>query len=282
MDYLLDKYKRTFGETLTALGYKRYNKTFYLVENDIVKKITLNRTKTNCHLEYGVMPFCFPIDSKACLSGGRYLLLPPPDRIWYAWFFIENVPEKVDPVVEDMLRATNECIVPWFDKMHDCRDAYPEMIELEKRLFKGNIEMNDYVKVCICIKNEDYEKAQDHMAAILKQNLGAAGNIEALEAAGQVEYAEIMRRAIGMYEKTLQIIADMKEKKRNITEYKQFLKQFKPELQECIEELYRLSIPDVEYFQDVVAKNEAVSLEYLKHPNRRNRGDGSPNCSSTR
>ena len=240
MDYLLDKYKRTFGEALTVLGYKRYNKTYYLPESDIVKKISLNRTKTNCALEYGIMPFCFPVDSKACLSGGRYFLIPPPDRIWTAWFFIENVPDKVDPVIEDMLRATKEYILPWFDKIHDCKDAYPEMIELEKKLLKGKVSMNDSVKVWICIKNGDYENAYSHMSAIVKQN----------EDAYRIKTAE--------FEKT----GDTQARDA-------FLKSFLPGFQMLDDELHRISIPDVEYLQNIVAKNEAISQEFLKNPNRR-------------
>ncbi|OQB23825.1 MAG: hypothetical protein BWY11_01555 [Firmicutes bacterium ADurb.Bin182] len=132
--------------------------------------------------------------------------------------------------------------MPIFERGVDSKTAYAELINYEKKIYTsipGGVIMNNYRFVIMCIQAGDYEKAFQHMLAIVKQN----------EESFRINVAEY-------------------EKKGDIKEFNFYVENSTPELQRLKDELHRLSIPDVEYFQNLVAQNTAISLEYLKNPRK--------------
>jgi hypothetical protein len=234
MDYLLSQYKIRLRNELTEYGFRLYQKTFFRVINDIVQMLVLNKNGHGCIIEYGIMPLCYPCDEPACLHGGRYTIGRRSNNMAPWWVFFENTPTQIDPLVDRMIDLLREDTVPFFDRAVDSCSAYAEIIKLEKEIYPQVI-LNDYVKVCLCIKNSDFENAKTHMAAIVSQNESAiSANIANLERRGDL---------------------------RELAEYKS---KFLPMLEQNKAKLDRISLPDIDYCRKLIEDNEERSREFLK------------------
>jgi hypothetical protein len=158
---------------------------------------------------------------------------------WQCWDGIE------ENAFTEIVSLFRQYVKPIFERGVNARFAYDELIRYEKMIhtrIPGGVIMNNYRFVCLCIQIQNYKAAYAHMAAIVKQNIGA-----------------------GDFNKYIAGI----EEGSDIEKIEQCIIKFSLDVQENMTLLYRLSMPDIEYFQNFVAENEAISLEYLKYPGRK-------------
>ena len=219
---LSSQYKALFREELQSRGFLLYKKTFYRVINDVVQTVMLCKTSATFTVDFNILPLCLQIKDLYC-EGFDISVFRKEKGGWYCWEGCD-----IESELRDILSLFRQHVIPIFDKGVDTKSAYEELIRLEKMIYTGvpgGVIMNNYKYVMMCVKANDYERAYQHMAAIITQNIGYIADCE-----------------------------------------KESIEDFSPNIQERLKELHRLSIPDVEYFQNMIAENEALSLECLKCP----------------
>ena len=228
------QYKALFREELYPRGFSLHKKTFYRVINDVVQTLMLCKTATNFTIGFSITPLCLPIKDLYCEG---YDISALGKRTWWdCWNGVE------ESVFEEILSLFRQYVLPFFEHGVDAKTAYHELVQLEKMIYTdipSGVIMHNYKFVCLCMKSGDFEKARHHMAAIVKQNENGHDNTVK-------EY----------------------EKMGNLEARDRYLEQYVPKIRRLKEELYKISVPDVKYIQELVAQNEAVSLEYLRHPNK--------------
>ena len=274
MNEITKQYKQRFGEVLKPLGFNLYKKAFYRVSNDVLQTLMLVRTDNSCSVEFNIKSLALGIDNLYC-EGYSISQFREGNKKWCDWEFETFMPKhqnhqkkensgeiakgsnenanvnvkntlivdndgSASEIVEKMLMVIISCIIPVFERGVDAKTAYEELIRVEKDIHTcvpGGVVMNNYGFVCLCIQAKDYEKAYQHMEAIVKQNIGIA----------EFDRVFIKREEeMGLY-----------------------IDKCSNEIKKRIKVLQKLSIPDADYFQNLIAENEAKSFEYLKYPGRR-------------
>lgn len=226
---LSNHYKAVFREYLFPYGFRLYKKTFYRVINDVMQTLMLSKTSTNFTLVFNVLPLSLPIDNLYCEG---YSISTFRKGGW--WDCGDGAETKA---FDDISSLFKQYVLPIFENGIDAESAYHELVKHEKMVFSsvpGGVIMNNYHFVCLCIQAQDYEQAFQHMAAIIKQNIGG------------VDFEKF-------------IVEWLKGKDLSI-------EKFLPRIQERIKLMQKLALPDVEYLQNFVIQNKAKSLEFLKSP----------------
>ena len=225
------KYKQLFKEVLAPYGFKLYKKTFYRQINDVVQTVMLNKTSTNFTVEFKILPLCLPIEDLYC--EGYDISILRKGGWWDCW------PEIEKNAFEEIMALFKQNVMPIFEHGENVASAYDELLKLEKKIYTGVpggvIHHYSLYLMSVCV--HDYERAQQH-------------------------FEEIIQR----WDEAFQHILAEREKSNTNAESDLQFDKFMLEYQERKEIAQRLSIPDVDYFQRLVEKNEAISLECLAHP----------------
>lgn len=254
MSEIIKQYKKQFGEVLKPLGFKLYKRTFYRVINCIIQTLMLVRTETTCSIDFDIIPLAMGIEDLYCegysISGfredmnrqGNWELEPSTHYLQSEDGTFEKV--KVDDgdaggIVKNMLSVVTTHVIPIFERGADANSAYAELVKIEKMIYTGipGGISSHYTLALLCIRAQEYQKAYDHMANIIKK----------WDKAYEHKLAEREKR--GELEKPSRLFDSF------ILEYNMFKELF-----------YRLSAPDVEYLQNFIAEKEAISIENLRHP----------------
>jgi hypothetical protein len=242
MDYLWMQYKNRLVDELKGYGFRIFRKTFFRVINDVVQQIILETRRGGCNVEFGILPLCFPVDKSSCMSGGRYNIGMFLEEMKAGWPYIS----EIDLILDEFIFIIKEYTIPFFEQANDSRKAYEEIVKFEKTVYgekaklgkiPGGIIMNDFVKVCLCIRSEDFANAGKHMQAIISQN----------EQAFAINMAK----------------AKESNDPRRLQEYQV---AFEVKIESKYEFLAKIALPDLDYFSRFVNENEAKSLQYLKRP----------------
>lgn len=234
MSALSSQYKALFREELLPRGFLLYKKTFYRVTNDVVQTLMLCKTDTNFTLDFSILPLCLPVTELYCEG---YDIANFEHNRW--WDCYGEVDEKT---FGEILYLFRQYVMPMFERGVSAESAAIELVNYEKMIFTTAPEgvINNYYVVLMWIKAKDYEKARQYMSVIIKKR-----------------------------DKEFQELYFEREKKGLLSEPDWLFDRIKTDYQNLKEISQKLSIPDTEYFQRFVAKNEAISLEYLKNPNKR-------------
>jgi len=229
---LSTQYKALFCKELYPYGFRLYKKTFFRVINDVVQTLMLCKTNTDFSIEFDIDPLSLPIEDLYCES--LYNIATFRNRGWWACW-----PEVEENAFEDILFLFRTHVKPIFERGIDSKSAYDELIRLEKSIFTGvpGGIIDDYKFARLCIQAQDYEKAYQHLSVIVKT----------------------------WDEAYPHMLAEHKKRGADAGPDLAFNK-FMLEYEELKEDLRRLSIPDAEYFKKLVAQNQAISIENLKHP----------------
>lgn len=234
MNTLSDKYKALFREELRPSGFLLFKKTFYRVINDVIQTLMLRRTETSFTVDFDIMPLCLPIEDLYCEG---YDLTILGKRGW--WQCYGGVEESAFAEMRSLFR---QYVLPIFKRGINSKTAHDELVQLEKMIYTGvpGGIISHYSLGLMCIQFEDYEKAFQYMSAVMKN----------WDEAFQSKLAE-------------------REKKGTSAEPDLSFDEFAIKYQKRKRDLQKLSVPDIEFFQNYVAHNQAISLEYLRHPNKR-------------
>jgi hypothetical protein len=274
-------YKSKFAELLKPYGFKSSKSTFYRVINDVLQAIQLMKTSISCSIGFDIIPLSLGISH---LDWGRYCItdLREGKMKSHLWLFepsslisqnaegetIVNKGQSMEDILESMALIITTEVLPIFEKGTTSKTAYDELIKYEKRINADNKDLTEFMKhlridgvgmnngslLFMCIKAQNYEKAFQHMEAIVKQGLG-------------LEF-------FTLYEKIASLFGSAKEDSAAEAELNSLIEQLQPQLkprtQKSFERLRKLSIPDTEYFQKLIAENEEASARFLQGLNKSN------------
>ena len=226
------KYKQLFKEVLAPYGFKLYKKTFYRAINDVVQTVMLCKTSTNFTVDFNIAPLCLPVRDLYC-EGYDISILKEGRGSWDCW------PEIEENAFEEIIALFKQHVIPIFEHGVDAASAYDELLRLEKKIYAGvpGGVINHYAFYLMCVRAHDYERAQQHFKEIIKR------------------WDEAFQHWLA-------------EREKSITNAESDLRfdEFMSRYEQHKETAQRLSIPDADYFQRLVEKNEAISLENLAHP----------------
>lgn len=253
MDDFLNKYISGCETILLPYGFKRKNKVFFRLVNDVIQSICIEKLGRysygrECRVEFSVNPLCKRIESKELLEGlGGYYLREfeisnclASDR----WMY-KDTSEDISACVNEIFIYISKYLIPFFERVNNCKDALCEVIALEKLFYYNHIERTklkgikfiagysmevvifDSIKYFMALKSGDYDFALESRKALLEQNVWAYESSK----------------------NTLPEDVKIKREKGIIN------------LQN---EIQRLEEKDWDYFEKLVADNESYSMESLK------------------
>lgn len=255
MDDFLKKYRMACEAEVSPYGFKRKKNVFIRVVNDVcqnfyVEKLGRYSYGRECRVGFSVQPLCSKFDREWILSGvGLYYLKKfelNDFRHMDGWCY------KVDPVsisacVDEIVYYIKRYLLPFFESAASCKTALPDLIALEKLLYKNhtsildlnNIEyvenshmefdIMDNVKYFMALKSEDYDFALRSRKALLKQNIRS---YESMDKIGYLNEESRMER--------------------------------KEQIREIQDEIQKIEEKDWAYIQTMIENNEAYSREELK------------------
>lgn len=232
MDYFLKNYKHHFKEALAQYGFKTYNKAFYRIKNDVMQYFLLHRWVPygrSCTIDFDIYPLCMGVDKSYFVSATFDVTTLKGLNNW--WEYDPKSEKSISDVTKKMLTATIDHLIPFFERAVDCRSAYNEICKLQKKLY-GQIVMHDYSMVYFNIKIGCFNKAIEHLKAIEDQiNEDDSDTLSRLGPEDKKEY--------------------IAKKNKSLWEIREFIKV--------------ISLPDINYINQLVAKNEESSSVNLGH-----------------
>lgn len=253
MDYFVSKYIEACTVECLRYGFKRKNKTFVRVINDVMQNFMLEKLRSHraYRVEFAVIPLCLRIE-KAYILGGVYSYnlrkfeLAPLEQ-WDQWDYDPKSEKSMGICVNEVVRYLTSYLLPFFERANSCETALAELMEVES-LFNANrlerLKINgiedkanpkdvlflfDNVKYHIALKNGDLDFAIKSRRALLEQNVDSYNSMSDM---GYLTEKDRVRR-----EKS---IAELKD------------------------EINRLERRDESYIRKLIIENEAYSLGSIK------------------
>ena len=223
MDFLLQSYKQMFTPLAKDNGFKPSGKSFYRLKDDIVQWFVINKShKGTCIIEWGALPFCFPV-SKRELTGGRRI----GDFLgWDRWWdYDPRCDESKLLAVEGMFVVTRDLLLPVLDRAVDAASVHALLCENDMRRH-GEV-LNGELMVALCVKIGNYPRAVEHlrsMQAQLVEGFNSKKDRKDIFINEEERQAYIRLRT--------EMIASRRHK------------------------IERLSIPDMDYINDYITRNE--------------------------
>ena len=253
MNYLLENYYKSCKTLFAQYGFKKKNKAFSRVTNDVMQNFVLEKLKSGrtCRVEFAVIPLCLRIE-KEYISGGVYshnLRKFESSHFvkWDEWEYDPKSEESMDVCINEIIRYLTSYLIPFFERTSSCETALPELIKLEK-LFHHNrkeslrisgiedraypspgFRLSDSVKYYISLKTGDFEFALKSRKALLQQNVDSYNS---------------------MFEKGYLTEEEQARREKSITKLR--------------DEINRIENKDVSYIRRIIIENEAYSKEVLK------------------
>ena len=234
MDIFLKKYKDAMKTEMAKYRFKSCGKAFYRVINDVVQYFVLHRWVPygrSCTIDFNIFPLCIGIDKKD-LSSASYDIGKLSNRSKWLEYDLSKE-ESVIETIDTLLVETKENLVPFFERATDCKLSYEEICNLQRRIYTqvpGGIIMHNNAFVGFTIKMGAYDKALEHLKAIEKINLHMnVQTLQYLDQHGKEEYERRHYETLAKIRKEIELI----------------------------------SIPDVDYINSIITKNEEYSLNNL-------------------
>jgi hypothetical protein len=252
MDDFLKQYRIKCEAKVLQYGFKRKKNVFARLVNDVlqsfyVEKLSISPYERACRVGFSVLPICQKLEIEPIL--GVYYLRKfeishcvESDRWRY-----KSIPENIGVCVDEILMYINKYLLPFFERANSCKTALPEVIELEK-LFNANrleslklsniadnaepnaeLNLSDNAKYFMALKSGNYDFALKSRKALLKQSIAA--------------YQSVQNNKYMTKEK--------------LHEKEEILSKLQVEILHLEEE-------DWDYFNTIIANNEAYSIERLK------------------
>lgn len=169
MDYFLKRYKQVCKEEFSEYGFKSYRNNHYRVINDVVQGFGLERSM------YGIgFRVIFGISSLAngymldrnC--GWPYELAEFENKQdWFA--YNKHSEEIMEKGLSEMLVYMNKYLMPFFERANNCKSAYQEICDYERKHYREGCILFDTRKLYMALKNDDYENAAIHVKASIEQ-----------------------------------------------------------------------------------------------------------------
>ena len=204
MDYFLKEYKKKCIEEFGGYGFKTYRNYHYRLVNDVFQSFSLHRSHygTDATVEFCVLPLSqeYNIDKTTC--GTMHLKRFENSAEWFP--YITSDEESVNICIGQMLSYMTKYLMPFFEKAKSCIEAY-EML----KLFDADKEVafNEYPKMIMALKNEQYLYAKQHIINIIKQiEYAFERNKEAFGENITQEYIQKMEKKISEKQNLLRLI----------------------------------------------------------------------------
>lgn len=206
MDYFLKRYKQVCKEEFSEYGFKPYRNTHYRVINDVFQSFCLHRSiyGKNCTVEFGIFPlsYGYPLQKDSCR--GDQLKDFDDSRTWFEY---DNRSEiTIEKCLAEMLVYMKKYLMPFFERAIDCKSAYQEICNFERKHYHEGCILFDARKLYMSLKNGDYENATIHVKAHIKHTKEVCA--EKKEAFGEIspEYEKKIRISLEKDNKMLEHI----------------------------------------------------------------------------
>lgn len=116
-------------------GFSRKKAVFARIRGDIIQAFTLKRFQDVpiCTVEFGIFPLCLP--QPIYLEAGGYELdaFSVEQRLSHSgWIFDRGSNQSMVACIDLISEAIDLYLLPFFDKCHDCKSAFEELIKLEE------------------------------------------------------------------------------------------------------------------------------------------------------
>ena len=247
-------YKERFKELLKPIGFRISRKTFFRLINDVIQTIMLVKTRYNCTIGFDIIPLSLGITHLDIDGYNISVFREKPLQRW-DWRFepgeiysshghiIFNDGSEED-IVDSMLSIVKTNVLPIFDSAINCDSALNELEKHELEIY-GQVIASSRLSIYLThLKQGNYHKAYEFLSrqiSITENSIAA--NIKTRERnAGIIKYDETIEE--------YQVAAQQRQ-------------------QEKRDELEKLTIPDIDYFQKIVSDGERASLEFLNKLNKR-------------
>lgn len=233
LDTFLSYYKQLFKPLAKEHGFRVYGQSFYRLRNDLIQFFVLRRASHGgaCTIEWSVLPLCIGVEKSHLLAAAKDIGPFLGTREW--WYYDPRDDDSKLSALKSMLAATEKYLMPALDKVVDSASAYELQCDYDRRTY-GEVLMHDRGKVCFAIKMGDYARAITHLKAIEAKNLIALGNA--------------LDNKIGV----------LGEEHRQA-----YIDRCNTTLRRIRYEIERLSIPDMDYINNFITRNEELSLMNL-------------------
>lgn len=200
MDYFINIYKKRCKEEFSKYGFKSYRNYHNRIINDVFQCFGLHRSQygTDATVEFCVLPLSqeYKIDRSTC--GAMHLKKFENNADWFP--YISGDQSSIDNCIEQLILYMERYLMPFFQKATNCVDAYEAL-----KMFDA--AYNEYPKMIMALKNEQYLYAKQHLINIIKQNVHAfERNKETLGEKITQEYIEKMEKQISEKRRLLTLI----------------------------------------------------------------------------
>ena len=274
----MKKYIERCIEETSHYGFKRKNKTFVRVVNDVMQNFVAEKIPSKAfRVNFSINPLCSRIE-KDCIQMGMYwcelrrfelpelssvgLLahVPPLD----AWEYDLNAKESMDACVENIINCLKNHLIPFFERANSCETALPELLKLAK-LFNENrklclgkcgvedmsnfdeeLTFLDAAKYYAALKIRDWDFALKCRKALLQQNIDSYNSF----LANKCKFEDLVEN--GQLTKEDKIAWEESRTRRE------------SEIARLKYEVGKLEQHDEEYIQKLIRENEVISLDNLR------------------
>lgn len=208
-------------------GFKPYRNNHYRIINSIFQSFCLHRSVygNTATVEFVILSLAqeYKIDKLTC--GADHLRKFENSA---EWFLYENKSDKsIDECIVSMMGYMNKYLIPFFQYSTTSKNAYNAICELDRI---NNSQLNEYTKLILSLKNQEYSVAELHMKNIISQS----------------EYA---------YKRNKEVYGN------NISS--EYVKKIEAKIKHKNQFLQRIINKDFEFLQEWLQKNEENNLQSL-------------------
>lgn len=202
MDYFLNKYKQKCKKSFGEYGFISYRNSHYRIINDVFQSFRLHRSQygTGATVEFCVLPLSqeYKIEKSTCSA--MHLKNFENSAEWFP--YISSDLSSVDDCIEQLILYMERYLILFFQNSINCSTAYEAL-----KMFDA--AYNEYPKMIMALKNEQYLYAKQHLINIIKQSEYAfEKNKKILGEQITQEYIEKMERKIAKKQSILRLLED--------------------------------------------------------------------------
>lgn len=202
MDYFLNEYKKRCKKKFGEYGFVPYRNYHNRIINDVFQCFCLHRSRygTDATVEFCVLPLSqeYKIDKSTCSA--MHLKKFENSSEWFP--YISGDQSSINDCIEQLISYMEKYLMPFFQNSTNCANAYETL-----KIFDATY--NEYTKMIMALKNEQYLYAKQHIINIIMQSEYAfERNKEILGQKITKEYIDKMEKKISEKRGLLKLIED--------------------------------------------------------------------------
>lgn len=255
MDTFFRLFQKACKEKYAPLGFILVQQTYSRIINDILQTFRLKKSRgvPEVTIEFGVTPLCMNVIN--CDVGAYSLEALSLDTYSnWGWHYQPGSQESVLRCIDILLRQIDSEVMPFFEKADCCRTALPEMISMDRRIENNRIQLLQQLGVV------------DNCSLPIDIRLLTDDKFYAALKAKDYDFA---RKYLDYQIQHLSsVIDEMESGISGVIQPACVVSGYREQLNEVLIKRAKLDSGDIDFFTDLIQRNETASCQNLSNTSR--------------